>query len=101
MKVIFIGDIADNDNAWDDLQLVMRICGLGDGRNLASVGKQSQYVNYSPNEFKVFETLPPVMLAHGVVPGGWQHFRREEKSCHRLPLINQLSRIPAKIFVYV
>jgi hypothetical protein len=101
MKVIFIGDIADNDNAWDDLQLVMWICGLGDGRNLASVGKQSRYVNYSPTEFNAFETLTPVMLEHGVVPGGWQHFHREEKICHSLPLINQLSRIQAKVSVHV
>jgi hypothetical protein len=101
MKETFIGDIVNNDTAWDDLQLVMRICCLGYGHKLASVVKQSRYVNYNPNEFKVFETLSPLILAQSVVPGGWQHFRREEKSRHRLPLINQLSRILAKVFGHV
>jgi hypothetical protein len=75
-------DTVDNATAWRDLQMVMQICGLGDGHQLISVSQQIRYVNFSPVELKTFETLTPDMLAHGVVPGGWQYYGREEKvSC--------------------
>jgi hypothetical protein len=72
-------DTQDKDSAWLDLQAVMQLCGLGGGHKLVSVVKQSRYVNFSPFERQAFETLNSEMLAHGVVPGGWQHYGREEK----------------------
>jgi hypothetical protein len=72
-------DTADNDSAWFDLQRVMQLCGLGGGHKLSSVVKQSRYVNFSPMERQAFETLTSKMLQQGVVPGGWQHYGREEK----------------------
>jgi hypothetical protein len=84
-------DTVDNDTAWDDLQRVMHVCGLGDGHQLSSVVKQSRYVNFSPSEFKTFETLTPRMLELGVIPGGWQHYGREEKVRHIASLFHQFS----------
>lgn len=72
-------DTKDNDSAWVDLQRVMQLCGLGGGHKLSSVVKQSRYVNYNSMERHAFETLTSEMLQQGVVPGGWQHYGREEK----------------------
>ena len=84
-------DTVDNDTAWRDLQSVMQVCGLGDGHKLASVVKQSRYINFSPSEFKDFETFTPRMLELGVIPGGWQHYGREEKVRHIASLFHQFS----------
>lgn len=72
-------DTKDNDSAWFDLQRVMQLCGLGGDHKLSSVVKQSRYVNYNSMELQAFETLTSEMLQQGVVPGGWQHYGREEK----------------------
>jgi hypothetical protein len=72
-------DTLDNDSAWLDVQGVMKLCGLGDGHKLASVVKQSRYVNFSPSELQAFEALNSEMLQYGIVPGGWQHYGRDEK----------------------
>jgi hypothetical protein len=72
-------DTKDNDSAWFDLQRVMQLCGLGGGHKLSSVVKQSRYVNYNSMECQAFDTLTSEMLQQGVVPGGWQHYGREEK----------------------
>ncbi len=85
-------DIVDDNTAWRDLQRVMQICGLGDGHKLASVVKQSRYVNFSPSEFKAFETLTPRMLELGVIPGGWQHYGRVEKVRHIASLFHQFNK---------
>jgi hypothetical protein len=69
----------DDDTAWLDLKRLMHQCGLGDGHHLVSVVKQNRHVNFSQSELKAFETLTSKMLQQGVVPGGWQHYGREEK----------------------
>lgn len=82
-------DTVDDASAWRDLQRVMRQCGLGDGHHLAGVVKQRRHVNFTSEEFRAFETLVPDLLQHGVVPGGWQHYGREEKVDSILPLIDR------------
>jgi hypothetical protein len=94
-------DTVDNDTAWRHLQRVMQVCGLGGGHKLASVVTQSRYINFSPTEFKDLETLTPRMLELGVIPGGWQHYGREEKVRHILSLINQFSNTITKMAVHV
>jgi hypothetical protein len=93
-------DNVDNDTAWNDLQRLMQLCGLGNGHDLASVIKQSRYVNYSTSEFEAFETLTPIMLEQGLIPGGWQHFGREEKVSSILSLINEFSQTRTKVASY-
>lgn len=69
----------DDANAWVDVQRMMHLCGLGDGHHLVSVVKQNRFINFSQSELQAFERLTPEMLQQGVVPGGWQHYGREEK----------------------
>jgi hypothetical protein len=93
-------DNVDNDTAWNDLQRVMELCGLGNGHDLTSVLKQSRYVNYSSTEVEAFENLTPIMLDQGLIPGGWQHFGREEKVSSILSLINKFSQTRTKVASY-
>jgi hypothetical protein len=94
-------DNVDNNTAWNDLQRVMQLCGLGSGHKLDSVLKQSRYVNYSSMEFNTFETLTPTMLEQGLIPGGWQHFGREEKLNSILSKLNDFSPISSTVASYV
>jgi hypothetical protein len=94
-------DTVDNDTAWQDLQRVMQVCGLGGGHKLASVATQSRYINFSPTEFKDFETLTPRMLELGVIPGGWQHYGREEKVRHIASLFHQFNTTLTMVAAHV
>ncbi|MBD8048962.1 FAD-dependent oxidoreductase [Limnohabitans radicicola] len=90
-------DSVDSAAAWRDLQRVMQLCGLGQGHQLVSVSKQTRYVNFSPEEHQAFETLTPEMLAHGVVPGGWQYYGREEKVTSILSSLDELLQAQTEV----
>lgn len=90
-------DTVENAAAWSDLQRVMQLCGLGEGHKLFSVSKQIRYINFSLVERQAFETLEPEMLAHGVVPGGWQHYGREEKINSILSSLDELLKARTEV----
>jgi hypothetical protein len=81
-------DSVDDSTAWRDLQKVMKLCGFGTDQKLAGIVKQQRYMNFSTKEFHAFETLAADLLQHGFIPGGWQHYGREEKLNYILPLID-------------
>lgn len=81
-------DSVDDATAWRDLKHVMKLCGLDCDHYLVGIVKQLRHVNFSTKEFKAFENLEADMLRHRVVPGGWQHFGREEKINSIISLID-------------
>lgn len=87
----------DDTKAWSDLQKVMQQCGLGQEHQLAQVIEQLRYVNFSTNELQTFEASASNLLKHGVVPGGWQHYGREEKVNCIIPLIDQCLKFRVEV----
>jgi hypothetical protein len=87
----------DDAKAWLDLQQVMHQCGLGREHRLVDVVEQLRYVNFSPNERHTFEASACDLLKRGVVPGGWQHYGREEKVNYIIPLIDQCLKLRAEV----
>ncbi len=85
-------DSVDDFTAWQDLQKLMKHCGIGSEHQLAGVVKQHRYVNFSTKEFLAFEKFEADLLEHGVVPGGWQHYGREDKVNNIIPLIDHVLR---------
>jgi hypothetical protein len=91
-------DTTDDASAWLDLQKVMALCGLGSGHQLVSAVKQNRFVNFSTTEFQAFEKFEADLLQHGVIPGGWQHYGREEKVDMIIPLIDHVLKCRAEVY---
>lgn len=78
----------DDAKAWVEVQEVMTQCGLGGNHQLSAVVKQLRYVNFSSKELHAFESSVSDLLKHRIVPGGWQHYGREEKVNNIVPHID-------------
>jgi len=89
-------DKVEEAKARHDLQILMQLCGLDIDQELSGVIKQNRYVNFSSQELQAFENSESDLVKHGVIPGGWQYYGREEKVNSVITLLDQVLKNKGK-----